>query len=94
MSVGHALGDDDVVDAVLEGLPKRFDMVVTATQTADKRPDLFTLLSELQLIDQRHKCEEDAAEEAAGVYSTQCQDARQDAQASPQGFRQGLLLLQ
>jgi uncharacterized cupredoxin-like copper-binding protein len=38
VSVGHALGDDDVVDAVLEGLPKRSDMVVTAIQTADKRP--------------------------------------------------------
>jgi hypothetical protein len=38
VSVGHALGDDDVVDAVLEALPKRSDIVVDAIQTADKMP--------------------------------------------------------
>jgi hypothetical protein len=76
VSVGHALGDDDVVDAVLDGLPKRFDMVVTAIQTADKSPDLFTLLAKLQLIDQRHKCEQDAAQGAAGVYSATTHSAK------------------
>ena len=58
---GHTVNEDDVVLAVLAGLPKAYEATVTFLEMADKVPSLNDLLPKLLTVEQRQHCHEETA---------------------------------
>lgn len=52
-AIGHPVDDSDVVLAVLSGLPKQYNTLVTVIENTEPMPDLNAIMSKLLLVEQR-----------------------------------------
>ena len=52
-AIGHAVNEADLVLAVLNGLPKQYETIITVIENTDPMPNLSEVLSKLLLVEQR-----------------------------------------